>query len=78
MTIDEALRHPLMKDFISTEEEKTLRTTVRIPFNDNKKLSIKEYRDKITNQQPILTEKPANQPIAQKVEVNLLKSYYQS
>lgn len=37
-----------MKDFAKTEEEKTLKQIIRIPFNENKKLTIKDYRDKIT------------------------------
>lgn len=40
MTIDEALKHPLMKEFSNTEEEKTLKNIIKIPLNENKKLTI--------------------------------------
>ncbi|CAD8052227.1 unnamed protein product [Paramecium primaurelia] len=57
MTIDEALKHQLMKEFANTEDEKTLKSIIKIPFNENKKLTIKDYRDKITlNCEQILQE----------------------
>ncbi|CAK67545.1 unnamed protein product (macronuclear) [Paramecium tetraurelia] len=57
MTIDEALKHQLMKEFSNTEDEKTLKSIIRIPFSENKKLTIKDYRDKITlNCEQILQE----------------------
>ncbi|CAD8140835.1 unnamed protein product [Paramecium octaurelia] len=57
MTIDEALKHSLMKEFANTEDEKTLKSIIRIPFNENKKLTVKDYRDKITlNCEQILQE----------------------
>ncbi|CAD8058732.1 unnamed protein product [Paramecium sonneborni] len=57
ITIDEALKHQLMKEFVNTEDEKTLKSIIRIPFNENKKLTIKDYRDKITlNCEQILQE----------------------
>ncbi|CAD8048808.1 unnamed protein product [Paramecium primaurelia] len=57
MTIDEAMNHQLMKEFVNTEDEKTLKSIIKIPFNENKKLTIKDYRDKITlNYEQILKE----------------------
>lgn len=49
LKIEDAFKHPLMKDFANTEDEKTLKAIIKTPFNDNKKLSIKEYRDRLTN-----------------------------
>jgi len=43
------MKHSIMKEFSNSEEEKTLKQIIRIPINENKKLSIKEYRDRITN-----------------------------
>lgn len=37
-----------MKEFANTEDEKILKSIIKIPFNENKKLTIKDYRDKIT------------------------------
>ncbi|CAD8055195.1 unnamed protein product [Paramecium sonneborni] len=57
MTIEEALKHSIMIQFVNTEEEKTLKSNIKIPFNENKKLTIKDYRDKITlNTEQILQE----------------------
>ncbi|CAK56204.1 unnamed protein product (macronuclear) [Paramecium tetraurelia] len=57
MKIEEALKHQIMMEFANTEEEKTLKQNIKIPFNENKKLTIKDYRDKITlNCEQILQE----------------------
>ncbi|CAD8150104.1 unnamed protein product [Paramecium pentaurelia] len=57
MKIEEALKHQIMMEFVNTEEEKTLKQNIKIPFNENKKLTIKDYRDKITlNCEQILQE----------------------
>lgn len=49
INVEQALRHPLMKEFANTEDEKTLKNIIKVPFNDNRKFSIKDYRDKIHN-----------------------------
>ncbi|CAD8057797.1 unnamed protein product [Paramecium sonneborni] len=57
INIEEALKHQIMLEFANTEEEKTLKQYIKIPFNENKKLTIKDYRDKITlNTEQILQE----------------------
>jgi mitogen-activated protein kinase 15 len=45
MTVEEAMNHRFMKDFKGTEEEKVLPHIITIPFNDNKKYTIKDYRE---------------------------------
>ena len=45
MTVEEALNHRYMKDFKGTEEERDMSSPVTIPFNDNKKYTIKDYRE---------------------------------
>ncbi|KAM3147069.1 Protein kinase domain [Paramecium bursaria] len=56
INVEQALRHPLMKEFANTEDEKTLKNIIKVPFNDNKKFSIKDYRDKIHNGCQVLQE----------------------
>lgn len=45
-----------MKEFANTEDEKTLKNIIKVPFNDNKKFSIKDYRDKIHTGCQVLQE----------------------
>lgn len=45
MSVDDALNHKYMQDFRSTEKEIILPEMITIPFNDNAKQSIKQYRD---------------------------------
>jgi mitogen-activated protein kinase 15 len=47
LTVQQALEHPFLRDFHTTEEEVCFPYTVRIPLDDNQKFSAKEYRDKI-------------------------------
>ena len=50
ITVEEALRHPYVKDFSDPEEEIAMTKVIRAPINDNKKLSIKYYREGIYDQ----------------------------
>ena len=45
MTVDEALAHPYIADFHNPEEELVCKKPIEISMDDNKKFSIKEYRD---------------------------------
>jgi len=45
MTIANILAHPLLKDFRKLEEEKTCSTEIRTDIDDNKKLSVENYRN---------------------------------
>jgi mitogen-activated protein kinase 15 len=38
-----------MKEFKGTEDEKVLKGIITIPFNDNKKYTIKDYREALYN-----------------------------
>jgi mitogen-activated protein kinase 15 len=38
-----------MREFRGTEDEKVMPHVVTIPFNDNKKFTIKDYRDALYN-----------------------------
>ena len=49
LTVEEALNHRFMKDFKGTEEEKVLASVIAIPFNDNRKYTIKDYREALYN-----------------------------
>ena len=49
MTIEEALNHPYVADFHNPEEEIVCQKTIHININDNKKFTIKEYRDALYN-----------------------------
>lgn len=45
ISVENALKHPFLKDFVGTEEEKNFPGVIRVPMNDNKKFSIREYRE---------------------------------
>jgi mitogen-activated protein kinase 15 len=45
--VEDALNHPYLKDFKGTESEPCLQTLITIPLNENKKLTINEYREAI-------------------------------
>lgn len=45
MTIDEALRHPFVKQFANVAEEKVLDKMITIPMDENTKFTIKDYRE---------------------------------
>eukprot|EP01017_Pseudomicrothorax_dubius_P012515 TRINITY_DN1522_c0_g3_i1.p1 TRINITY_DN1522_c0_g3~~TRINITY_DN1522_c0_g3_i1.p1 ORF type:complete len:517 (-),score=114.94 TRINITY_DN1522_c0_g3_i1:74-1624(-) len=45
MTVEEALRHRYVAEFSSPEEEIVCENPIQICMNDNKKFSIKEYRE---------------------------------
>ena len=45
MTIDEALRHPFVKQFANVSEEKVLDKMITIPMDENTKFTIKDYRE---------------------------------
>ncbi|OMJ77134.1 hypothetical protein SteCoe_23361 [Stentor coeruleus] len=47
LTAEEALEHPYVSDFHDPDEELCCPYTIRISLDDNVKLSIKEYRDRI-------------------------------
>jgi len=47
LDVDQALEHSYLKDFKGVESEATLPSLITIPLNENKKLSIKDYRDAI-------------------------------
>lgn len=45
LTVEQALEHPYVKDFHCPEEEINCDRVIPISMNDNKKFSIKEYRE---------------------------------
>lgn len=45
LTAEEALKHKYVEQFSSPEEEIVCESIIRIPMNDNKKFSIREYRE---------------------------------
>lgn len=47
ITADEALSHPFVSLFHNSADEPTCPHPIRLYFNDNKKYSIQEYRDKL-------------------------------
>jgi mitogen-activated protein kinase 15 len=47
MTVDEALRHPYVKSFHCAADEINCNRIIRLPVDDNTKLSLKEYREAI-------------------------------
>ncbi|CAD8149497.1 unnamed protein product [Paramecium octaurelia] len=49
LTVDQAIRHKYVKEFSSPEEEIVCQEPIKIPMNDNKKFSIKEYREALYN-----------------------------
>nr|AAS55115.1 mitogen activated protein kinase 4 [Tetrahymena thermophila] len=50
LTVEQALEHPYVKDFHCPEEEIVCGRVIPISMNDNKKFSIKEYREALYNQ----------------------------
>lgn len=49
ITIDEALAHPFVAQFREEKSELVLDHPIKIPIDDNQKLSIKEYREALYN-----------------------------
>ena len=45
MTVDEALNHPYVQKFRKKETEKVLEVAVKIPIDDNNKLTTNKYRE---------------------------------
>jgi mitogen-activated protein kinase 15 len=45
LTVEQALQHPYVRDFYCPEEEPVCEKTIEISMNDNKKFSIREYRE---------------------------------
>jgi serine/threonine protein kinase len=45
MTIEAILAHPLLKDFRKVEEEKTCSSEIKTDIDDNRKLSVENYRN---------------------------------
>ncbi|CAD8149174.1 unnamed protein product [Paramecium pentaurelia] len=58
LTAELALDHPYLKDFKQTEQEIILDQYITIPFNDNKKLKLQDYRDALYK--GIITKKSKN------------------
>ena len=48
-SVDEALKHPYLRDFHNEKEEISLNKVIQVNINDNTKITIKEYRDAIYN-----------------------------
>lgn len=49
LTADQVLKHKYLKEFHNTEQEINCDHIIAIPMNDNKKFSIKEYREALYN-----------------------------
>lgn len=49
LNVEEALKHNYLRDFSGTEEEITFDGVIKVPMNDNKKFSIREYREALYN-----------------------------
>lgn len=47
LTVEQCLEHPYVAQFHNMTEEISCKKTVVIPIDDNKKFSIREYRNKI-------------------------------
>lgn len=47
LTVEEALEHPYVSQFHNVDNEPVCKKIIKIPIDDNKKFSIKEYRLKI-------------------------------
>jgi mitogen-activated protein kinase 15 len=47
MTAEEALNHPYLYDFHNPDDEPDFGRLIKMPFNENKKFSVREYRDKL-------------------------------
>jgi len=45
LTIEQALKHPFVRQFHNPAEEIVCNKIIHIPISDAKKLSVKEYRD---------------------------------
>ena len=45
LTVDEAINHVYLKDFKGTENEMKFNGVISVPMNDNKKFTIREYRE---------------------------------
>ncbi len=45
ITVEEALRHPYLKDFQNPQEELEYNGVIEISIDENTKYSIKEYRE---------------------------------
>ncbi|KAL3154564.1 hypothetical protein ABBQ32_014021 [Trebouxia sp. C0010 RCD-2024] len=50
LTAEEALRHPYVAHFHNPEDEPVAAGPITIPVDDNKKISMLEYRDKLYNE----------------------------
>lgn len=48
-TVEQSLKHRYVKEFSSPEEEIVCPEPIKIPMDDNKKFSIKEYREALYN-----------------------------
>lgn len=47
LTVEQALRHPYVAQFHNADDEPSCPNTIRISIDDNRKLTIREYRDRI-------------------------------
>ena len=47
LSVEEALAHPFVAQFHNPEEETNCTKKIFIPIDDNKKFSIREYRNKL-------------------------------
>ncbi|CAG9328205.1 unnamed protein product [Blepharisma stoltei] len=47
LTVEQALRHPYVAQFHNSDDEPACPNTIRISIDDNRKLTIREYRDRI-------------------------------
>lgn len=47
ITAQDALQHPYLYDFHNPDDEPESPTLITLPLDDNKKFSIREYRDKL-------------------------------
>jgi mitogen-activated protein kinase 15 len=45
LTVEQALKHRYVRDFICEEEEIVMTEAIKIPMDDNKKFTIREYRE---------------------------------
>ena len=45
LSIEEILKHPYLKDFYEPSELRFSRTKIKLPINDNRRLSLKDYRN---------------------------------
>ena len=47
LTAEEAIKHKYVRDFVCPEEEIVCDHAIEISLNDNKKLSIRDYREEL-------------------------------